>query len=93
MKHINEVVSKAELPVIICGDFNSRPDSEVIRIMDTQFKRTCVDDCLPTIPQINPRNTIDYIATRNLSWKQQHIEVIQETYASDHLPVKVVFQR
>lgn len=91
MKHINGIAADVDLPLIICGDFNANPDSEVIRIMDTQFKRTCVD-CQPTIPQINPRRAIDFIATRNLSWEQQRIEVIQEPYASDHLPVKVVFR-
>jgi len=91
MKFILEKTAGLNLPVILCGDLNSIPTSETIRLLDTQFKRTCMDDCLPTSPQANPRRTIDYIATKNLSWKQKSIEVIAETYASDHRPVKVVF--
>lgn len=91
MQFIVDRMAKTDIPVILCGDLNTVPTSEVIQILDKQFKRTCVNDCLPTSPQGNPRRTIDYIATKNFSWPQKSIEVIAETYASDHRPVKVIF--
>ena len=91
MKFILDKASKWKLPVILCGDLNSVPTSETIRLLDTYFQRTCTDNCLPTCPQGKPRTTIDHIATKNFPWKQKSIEVIAETYASDHRPVKVVF--
>ncbi len=91
IKFILDKTSGLDLPVILCGDLNSTPTSETIRILDTQFKRTCTDNCEPTSPQGNPRRTIDYIATKNIPWTQKNIKVIAETYASDHRPVKVTF--
>lgn len=85
---IIEIASDEELPFIIAGDFNAVPDSEVIRILDSHFKRTC-STCAPTIPVINPRRAIDFIAYKHPENKfdvESH-KVIDEQYASDHLPV------
>jgi endonuclease/exonuclease/phosphatase family metal-dependent hydrolase len=92
VEEIGKIVNATLLPVVIAGDFNAKPDSEVIRRMDKVFKRTC-DPCAPTIPVINPNRAIDYIAFRpeNRFRVLQH-KVIQETYASDHLPVFAVLQ-
>ncbi len=75
-------------PVILAGDFNAIPTSRVIALLDKTFSRTCVDDCAPTSPHINPRHTIDYImftAPKRISAVKT--SVIEETYASDHRPV------
>lgn len=91
MQEILKITEKLDAPIVLCGDLNATPDSEPISLLDRAFTRTCIEDCAPTIPQINPRRTIDFIATRNFPWQQKSIEVIPESYASDHLPVKVVF--
>jgi endonuclease/exonuclease/phosphatase family metal-dependent hydrolase len=76
-----------KLPFILAGDWNARPNSKPIEIMDQVFTRTC-QDCAFTIPVINPKSTIDFV-----SYSNQHPfqvlshEVIPERYASDHLPV------
>ena len=75
-------------PVILAGDFNAVPTSPVIALLDKTFTRTCIDDCLPTSPHINPRRTIDFImftAPKRISAVKT--SVIEETYASDHRPV------
>lgn len=93
IKKILELVKQETLPVIIAGDFNAVPESDVIKQMDNYFTRTCLTGCPFTIPVINPNKTIDYIAyaPQNAFSVVAH-EVINEQYASDHLPVKAIFK-
>lgn len=81
------------LPLILAGDFNATPDSRVIKYLDAYFTRTCAADCAPTIPVENPSKTIDFIMFRNASkLKLKKSFVIDEKYASDHLPVVAEFK-
>lgn len=87
IKEINRISASETLPLIIAGDFNAEINSEVINELDKSFERSC-QYCAPTIPQIDPVKTIDFIALRpkgKFIWKST--TVILETYASDHLPV------
>lgn len=87
IKAIGEIASRETLPMIIAGDFNAPPGSEVIEMLDQHFQRSC-EPCAPTIPVINPVKAIDFIAFRpQVSFEVQAHEVVHETYASDHLPV------
>lgn len=92
VQRILQTFAAEKLPVILCGDFNNVATAETIKLLDTQFNRTCIDNCPGTIPQTNPTRTIDYIAFKNLRWKLISHEVIAETYASDHRPVLAVFE-
>ncbi|WP_439490061.1 endonuclease/exonuclease/phosphatase family protein [Algoriphagus sp.] len=75
-------------PVILVGDFNSVPGSAPILKLDGRFTRTCKNDCAPTIPVINPTKTIDFIMfSSETDFTVNSHRVVQETYASDHLPV------
>jgi len=92
IKKIAEILQDEKLPVIIAGDFNSTPSGMVINILDKNFTRTC-SDCEFTIPVNNPNKTIDIIAFKP-SYKfivTEH-KVIDEKYASDHLPVMAVIK-
>jgi endonuclease/exonuclease/phosphatase family metal-dependent hydrolase len=81
------------LPFILAGDFNTTPESRVISYLDGYFTRTCQSNCAPTIPVENPSKTIDYILTRNAAKLKLHRSfVIDEKYASDHLPVVAEFE-
>ncbi|MDN3688369.1 endonuclease/exonuclease/phosphatase family protein [Cyclobacterium jeungdonense] len=83
---------KATLPIILAGDFNASPGSDAINELDSYFKRSCEENCPPTIPVVNPKRTIDFIfykAAGSLAVTGHH--VIPETYASDHLPVLATF--
>ena len=83
-----EVFSAEKLPVILAGDFNAVPSSEVISRLDQQFMRTCKTGCAFTVPVINPNKTIDYIAYKSTTdFRVQEHRVIKEEYASDHRPV------
>lgn len=90
-KGITQYFEKEQLPVILVGDFNSVPNSDPINHLDEMFSRTCITDCAPTIPVDNPNRTIDFIMYKRLAdFSVKSMEVIQEKYASDHLPVQVV---
>jgi len=90
-KAIVEKLGNLKTPVILCGDFNAKPDSEVIAILDKNFKRSSIPNGF-TIPVINPNREIDFVMYNPEKKFQvkKHI-VINESYASDHLPVFVEF--
>ena len=89
---INRLTANEKLPLIVAGDLNADPTSEVIKVFDTQFVRSCTE-CAFTIPVINPRKTIDHIGfKKGDKFKVLSHEVIPERYASDHLPLLTVFQ-
>jgi endonuclease/exonuclease/phosphatase family metal-dependent hydrolase len=87
-KKIVSYFENSDTPLILVGDFNSTQDSPPIRLLDTDFTRSCKNDCSPTIPVINPKKTIDFIMYKGSDdFTVRSHQVIQETYASDHLPV------
>lgn len=86
-REINRIAKEVSLPMIIAGDFNATENSEVIKIIQSKFELTCTN-CAFTIPQINPNRTIDFIAFKpGNAFEVLSHKVIQESYASDHLPV------
>ena len=85
---IMEHFGNEKLPMILAGDFNAEPTSKVINYFDKYFSRTCTEQCQHTIPVVNPEKTIDYIMTKpSGTFKVLSHKVIDEKYASDHLPV------
>lgn len=87
ISEIEQQAKNEKKPFIIAGDFNAIPTSATIQLLDKTFTRTCYD-CGFTIPVINPKNTIDFIAFKqNKKISVLHHEVIQEHQASDHLPI------
>ncbi|MDO1450274.1 endonuclease/exonuclease/phosphatase family protein [Rhodocytophaga aerolata] len=87
INEIENIASGEKLPFVIAGDFNASPEFEVIRQLDTHFTRTC-QTCAPTIPVNNPNKAIDFIAFRPAGkFRVKSHQVINEKYASDHLPV------
>lgn len=91
-KKILEIFEGEKLPVMMAGDFNAVPDSPSIRLLDQHFTRSCIEGCAFTSPQLQPRRTIDYIMmSRDSPFKVLEHQVINEIYASDHLPVLAVY--
>ncbi|WP_341842477.1 endonuclease/exonuclease/phosphatase family protein [Chitinophaga caseinilytica] len=91
MREVTEILSKQPYPVIVAGDMNASAGGPVIQQLDAHFSRTC-NDCAPTIPVEKPRRCIDFIAYSKGKFSVISHEVIKETYASDHLPVKSILQ-
>lgn len=93
IRKIVEIMGQQTLPVVIGGDFNAAPTNPVIGILDGNFTRTCVTGCGFTIPQVNPNKTIDYLAFKPAgAFKVLEHQVVDEKYASDHLPVRAVLK-
>jgi endonuclease/exonuclease/phosphatase family metal-dependent hydrolase len=92
INRITEVLKNEKLPVVIAGDFNAVPGTRTINTLDAHFTRTCITNCGFTIPEKNPTRTIDFIGFKPGVFKVIQHEVINESYASDHLPVQVVLK-
>jgi endonuclease/exonuclease/phosphatase family metal-dependent hydrolase len=88
---INNALKDFSKPVFLAGDFNSVPESEVIK--NVKIKWFMLNNpALPTIPSNNPRRCIDYIFAENnkgYTFQTKQTIVEQEPVASDHLPVWV----
>ncbi|GGB90265.1 endonuclease/exonuclease/phosphatase family protein [Dyadobacter sediminis] len=82
---------KTALPMILAGDFNAVPESPVMAVFNPYFASSC-SDCKPTIPVENPSKTIDFILyKKGNKLKSLGTRVMDEKYASDHLPVVADF--
>lgn len=86
-REIGRLAAETSLPFIVAGDFNAHAGSEVIRIVDETFVRTCAD-CPSTFAEGSETGAIDFIATRpkNMFTVISH-RVISDQHASDHFPV------
>ncbi|WP_343700816.1 endonuclease/exonuclease/phosphatase family protein [Chitinophaga sp.] len=91
IREVTEILQKQPYPVVLAGDLNAANGTPVINELDKHLTRTC-DNCAPTIPVINPRRCIDFIAFTPGKFEVLKHVVIPETYASDHLPVNAVLR-
>lgn len=90
---INKIIKELSLPVIIAGDLNAQPNSKPIEILKQTLTPTCTTKCPLTFPAINPKWTIDYVMYRPQSkFSVQSLKVMNETYASDHLPLLAILK-
>lgn len=90
---IADVLQKERLPIVLAGDLNAVAGSTVINVLDGNFVRSCVSDCGFTIPVEHPNKTIDFISFRpSAGFAVRMHKVVDERYASDHLPVLAVLE-
>lgn len=96
MEKILAISSTDSLPFIIGGDFNATPETGVIKALDNSFIRTC-NPCAPTFLTNAsgapiPLKVIDFIAYKHPSDNFSLIDhqVVEERYASDHMPIVAV---
>lgn len=92
VKEINQIAQEDNLPFILAGDLNAIESSAEIKELDQIFTRTC-QNCEATFPVVKPQRTIDYIAFKkgNALETIKHY-VVQEHYASDHLPIVAIIK-
>lgn len=87
VEKLNDIAAQEKFPLVVAGDFNAAEHTEPLQILGKEFISTC-ENCPFTIPVINPRRTIDFIMMdKKTSWEIVSHQVIDEQYASDHLPV------
>lgn len=89
VKATNKIIKKLSYPLILAGDWNSKPDSEPIKILKQTLTPTC-SKCPLTFPAIKPNRTLDYVMYRpKQKFELKSLKTVNETYASDHLPLVV----
>lgn len=89
-----DLLEKENVPVIVAGDFNVRPDSKPYSVIVKAFIDVAVQNGNPknTIPSDNPLHRIDYIfVSKNDNWVIKDVLAIQSD-ASDHLPVLAILE-
>lgn len=83
---IRELVGSNK-PVLVGGDFNSRPNSQPIGMLKSRFTLLS-DDKFLTFPSNKPRVCLDYIWGLNgFKYSISQVGCIAESMASDHLPI------
>ncbi len=91
---INAALAGTDIPVIMGGDFNFRPDTEPYRLIAAKFLDAAREYGKEenTISFENPRSRIDYIFLSNKhKWNIEDVEVIKAN-PSDHMPVLVTLE-
>ncbi|MCE4564629.1 endonuclease/exonuclease/phosphatase family protein [Maribellus sp. CM-23] len=89
---MNDFLLKDDMPTIVGGDFNTRPEEGTIANGMQQWKRFCNDN--PTCPDI-PTKKIDYLfGYPKEKCSTISYQVIEKTGISDHCPIvaEVEFQ-
>ncbi|MBQ3549732.1 MAG: endonuclease/exonuclease/phosphatase family protein [Clostridia bacterium] len=91
VKKICELVDECDMPVVIMGDFNMRPDDEKLKPLFERLNDTTVMDKgqTNTFRSDEPYCKIDYILYKGL--KCVSCVTVNEIY-SDHLPIVTEFE-
>ena len=86
LKVITKILEGKRFPVILGGDFNTKPDSDEIKKYFETWQ-SLSDNTVLTSPSKHPRNKIDYLfGYPRKSWKLLSSKV-ENISLSDHLPI------
>jgi endonuclease/exonuclease/phosphatase family metal-dependent hydrolase len=94
-RYLNTLLVREEgQPSILAGDLNTRPGTEVMQILESQWTVASPADPLPsTVPIGRPRLRVDYVLFRPAqSWRVIESSFIDEPVASDHRPFLAVLE-
>jgi endonuclease/exonuclease/phosphatase family metal-dependent hydrolase len=83
------VKDSAKIPYILTGDFNSTPESNVLKQIELKgWVKEDFGQQLYTVPVPSVTKQIDYIMVRpKKMWHITDVRVIEEGLASDHYPI------
>lgn len=85
---VNAECAKFTKPVILVGDFNTEPTSDVIKEFEKSWRRVSAD--APTFPADNPKIRIDHIFVHSsVPVRADAAAVLDEPSVSDHRPTFV----
>ena len=88
-KTLLEFLDDEELPCIVAGDFNSQPDSAVLKLF-SEWKIPSKGDDHFTFSSHQPKIEIDFIMFRpSTAFEVRQIDVVHEPVASDHRPLTI----
>lgn len=89
---LNGLFARDDIPSILAGDLNARPESRTMQILLTEWAKSSTANA-PTSPSANPRSKIDYIMFRPAHrWRVIETRVIDEKVGSDHCPFLSVLE-
>ncbi|TFH26399.1 MAG: hypothetical protein E4H10_07090 [Bacteroidia bacterium] len=81
---LNALFTDRDMPTILCGDLNARPESSTMSILFEEWTEASTD-LDPTFPSKQATRKIDYVLYRPLNrWRVIETSVICDTIASDH---------
>jgi len=87
-KRLLEILEDEKRPIILAGDYNSRPGGDVLDLFAKEWTIPDKGEDHLTFPSDNPRGEIDFIMLRGFDeWKVDKIDVLDEPLVSDHRPV------
>lgn len=89
---LNRQLAADKVPTILAGDFNAKPDSKTIGIVQGEFSDSATKS-QPTYPSTQPTRKIDWIFFRPpVAFCATDSEVLPVTEASDHRPILAVLE-
>ncbi|PHQ35501.1 endonuclease/exonuclease/phosphatase family protein [Rhodopirellula bahusiensis] len=89
---LNRLFANGDQPTVIAGDFNAKPASEAMQLLQTKWK-VSTSESMHTFPAKSPNRQLDYVAMCPASsWRIVSTEVLDEPIASDHRPLLVVVE-
>ncbi len=91
--YLNELlVTEERRPSILAGDFNARPDNEVMQVFEAHWTNPASSFASPS-PRRRRGPRGDYVLFRPAeSWRVLETRVVDERVASDHRPLLIVFE-
>ncbi len=89
---LNDVLAtNGDMPGILAGDMNSRPDTDVMQLLAGRWLASFPD--LPPVAPDRPRGLVDHVLARPAEdWHASETQVIDDRLASDHRPLLVVLE-
>jgi len=89
---LNQRLAVREAPQVLAGDFNSRPDSEILETLKARWTVVSPTDQLIS-PSGRPAFRVDYVLVRPADrWRVIDARVLDVPVVSDHRPVLVVLE-
>lgn len=88
-----DIYRETQTPMILAGDFNSRPGSIVMELIEKHWVNTDKGEDRFTMSATDPRSEIDFILYRPADrFEVVSIDVLDEPVISDHRPVLMVLR-
>ena len=92
-EYLNELLIRDDVPGILAGDMNARPDTDVMKIFQPWWTEVPPVDQAPTTAPPRPLLRGDHVLFRPAgTWRPIESRFIDETVASDHRPLMVVLE-
>ncbi len=92
--HLNALGMEANKPMMIAADYNAEVSTSELQEMQKVFSFSCKNGCPNSFPVRNPTKAIDLVASNKKAsdiFGLMSAVALTGSYASDHLPVMVVY--